>query len=107
MTSSRKLPCLSIVAETRTIALPRICHEEKFLSHASGNAWEWTSDGYDNKFYANSPKDNPQGPLSGSSRVIRGSSWYDDPASVRSANRDDDPGYRDDDLGFRLSRTCP
>ena len=74
----------------------------------SGNVWEWVSDWYKNKYYADSPRENPQGPSGGSSRVFRGGRWNSSPAYVRSAGRGHgDPGYRDSSLGFRLARTSP
>ena len=42
----------------------------------SGNVWEWTSDWYDPKYYITSPVRNPQGPLTGDRRVVRGGSWF-------------------------------
>ena len=42
----------------------------------SGNVWEWTSDWYDPKYYKTSPVRNPQGPLTGDRRVVRGGSWF-------------------------------
>ena len=41
-----------------------------------GNAWEWTADWHDDKYYANSPQDDPKGPAEGSVRVRRGGSWH-------------------------------
>lgn len=41
-----------------------------------GNAWEWTADWHDERYYANSPVDDPQGPADGTVRVRRGGSWH-------------------------------
>ena len=47
--------------------------------------------------------DAPQGPRSGSERVIRGGSWLNESADVRVADRNKSvPGYRAYDIGFRL-----
>jgi formylglycine-generating enzyme required for sulfatase activity len=49
-------------------------------------------------------KDNPAGPGSGRSRVLRGGSWNYLQVSTRAAYRDwFDPGYRGFDLGFRVA----
>jgi formylglycine-generating enzyme required for sulfatase activity len=37
-----------------------------------GNVWEWVSDWYGENYYRNSPQKNPQGPIIGAKRVIRG-----------------------------------
>lgn len=38
----------------------------------TGNVWEWVSDWYADDYYAKDPKDDPHGPASGGTRVLRG-----------------------------------
>jgi len=72
----------------------------------SGNVWEWVQDMYDSGYYRDSPRDNPKGPSSGTHRVGRGGSWYNDASFCRSTSRYRyDPELRDDFLGFRIVRT--
>jgi len=68
-----------------------------------GNVWEWLQDRYGD--YPSGAVTDPTGPSSGSNRVNRGGSWGNDAGNCRSANRvRNEPGNRDNNLGFRLSR---
>ena len=68
-----------------------------------GNVWEWCQDRYDSEYYDESPKRDPKGPSTGSSRVLRGGSWYDLPAVTRCAfRRGRGPSDRRGNNGFRV-----
>lgn len=73
----------------------------------SGNLEEWCWDWYDWDYYEVSPQNNPTGPTTGDSRVIRGGSWGDDPEFCRVPFRWDDYPYDFGyyTVGFRLCRS--
>jgi len=72
----------------------------------AGNVREWVADWYDATTYTTSPRENPQGPASGSFRVLRGGSWVDAANGVRAAYRNrGTPGNRLDYVGFRCARS--
>ena len=69
------------------------------------NVFEWCHDHFGEDYYQQSPEKDPTGPASGSSRVLRGGSWYVITRFTRSALRSrGDAVHRDIPDGFRLVR---
>jgi formylglycine-generating enzyme required for sulfatase activity len=87
----------------RTIAVEGYGPNAWGLYDMHGNVGEWCLDWYTGSLPGGSVTD-PQGPGSGSNRVIRGGSWYDMAHSCRSAYRNSryPVGYRDFNQGFRV-----
>ena len=71
-----------------------------------GNVWEWCQDRYG--WYSSASVTDPQGPSSGSTRVIRGGSWGFGSSFCRASRRFSfTPNFVDEGgHGFRVARNC-
>ncbi len=74
------------------------------LHDVHGNVWELVADWWGD--YPTEAVTDPQGPSSGTTRVIRGGSWLYEPRYCRSAYRySTSPYYAHYNIGFRLARS--
>lgn len=69
----------------------------------SGNVLQWCQDWQDDDYYKNSPRKNPDGPRTGSERVVRGGCFYLNTESSNTSRLSFPPDFRLYFLGFRLA----
>lgn len=73
-----------------------------------GNVSEWVNDWYAEDYYRSAPARDPQGPVRGSFRVLRGGESSDRPLELRASYRGwDDVTYWGPSLGFRCAEDVP
>ncbi len=73
--------------------------------HMAGNVAEWVEDHYSLTYYANSPKNDPKGPASGSKRAARGGHWKTGPSNITVYRRYNwAPTQAKAVIGFRCAR---
>jgi formylglycine-generating enzyme required for sulfatase activity len=79
------------------------------LYEVAGNPQEWCADFYDANYYSVSPAENPKGPKSGKTYVIRGGAWNEEYRNNKdfglrvAARRHADPYEATIDTGFRCA----
>jgi len=74
----------------------------------AGNVWEFVSDWFSETYYSVSVYENPEGPDSGTDKVLRVGSWPYDWSVLRTAGRSIiQPDYHGYDIGFRCASPTP
>lgn len=91
----------------QTHEVGQLLPNELGIHDMSGNVWEWCRDWYGSEYYEECHErgmvENPQGPDTGTSRVLRGGGCGFDPVDCRSVDRYRyDPEGRYRSIGFRL-----
>ncbi|MFM9946975.1 MAG: formylglycine-generating enzyme family protein [Saprospiraceae bacterium] len=90
-------------SKNKTHPVGELAPNQLGLYDMSGNVWEWCQDEWHSN-YEGVPTDGSAWETgSGSDRVLRGGSWGSSAGRCRVAYRGNDaPGYRHDNLGFRV-----
>jgi serine/threonine protein kinase len=87
-------------AEGKPHSVHRLKPNPRGLYDVWGNVWEWCWD-----WYTDRPTE-PNGPATGTERVVWGGGWNDTPEQVEAKPRKGlPPTYRSTDVGFRVVRT--
>ena len=75
------------------------------LYDMAGNVWQWCSDWYEEDYYRHAPSGNPQGPRTGSVKVLRGGCWFSPAFDLRCSRRIRQFGWPGaSNIGFRCAQ---
>ena len=74
----------------------------------AGNVWEWVADFYDPNYYQYAPPTNPTGPETVGTHILRGGSWQNAWAFVRTTTRDRETRFPENlyNVGFRCAQSA-
>lgn len=70
----------------------------------TGNVWEWCWDWYSPTYFQKKENDNPLGPSTGTTRVLKGGAWSSDDTTI-SSRYFQNPDTKSFDIGFRIVRS--
>ena len=100
-------PSYKVSGQPYTSPVARFGANDYGLYDMAGNVWEWSWDWFGSSAYTTSDgTTDPQGPASGSNRVLRGGGWGSGAFSARCSGRSSlSPGNSFNTFGFRPARS--